>query len=101
MKAHDSSATRAAALRSEIREVEHRIGQRQGEIGTAFNRTLDGVTGQFRAGLVSPGAILAAALLGAAMQRDHRLRGLRMLAMLQTADAGLRLLLTATARLKA
>jgi len=46
--------------------------------------------------MTSPGAILAAGLFGAAMQRDHRLHGLRVLAILQTANAGLRLLLTAT-----
>jgi len=101
MRAHGSFATRPAALRAGIREVERRIGHSQGEIGIAWDSTLDSVTDHLRARLVSPGAILTAGLLGAAMQRDHRLRGLRILAILQTADAGLRLLMTATSRARA
>jgi len=101
MRAHGNSASRPAALRAGIREVERRIEHRKGEIGIAWDSTLDRVTGQLSAQLISPGAILAAGLLGAAMQRDHRLRGLRILAILQTANALLRLLLTATSRAKA
>lgn len=101
MRAHGSSATRPVELRVRIREIEGRIGHRQGEIGMAWDSTLGRVTDHLRARVVSPGAILAAGLLGAALQRDHRLRGLRILAILQTADAGLRLLLTATSRARA
>jgi hypothetical protein len=88
-------------LRAGIRDVERRIGHRQDEIGVALDSTLNGVTRHLKTRLVSPGALLAAGLLGAAIQRDHRLRGLRILAILRTADAGLRLLLTATSRPKA
>jgi len=84
--------TRPAALRTRIRDVESRIRRRRGDVGTALG------SAAHRAGehMTSPGALLAAGLFGAAMQRDHRLHGLRMLAILQTANAGLRLLITAT-----
>jgi hypothetical protein len=48
--------------------------------------------------MVSPGALVTAGLIGAALQRDHRLHGLRMLAMLEMANATLRLLLTLSSR---
>jgi hypothetical protein len=88
------SSTRPAALRTSIRDVESRIRRRRGDIGAALG------SAAHRAGehMTSTGALLAAGMFGAAMQRDHRLHGLRMLAILQTANAGLRLLITATSR---
>jgi hypothetical protein len=59
---------------------------------------LAGVADNVGQRMVSPGAILTAGLFGAALQRDHRLHGLRVLAILQMANASLRLLLTATSR---
>lgn len=87
-----NKATGPAALRASIKGVEGRIDRRHGDLGTAIGNVAHGA-GQR---MTSPGAILTAGLFGAAMQRDHRLHGLRMLAILQTANAGLQLLLTAT-----
>jgi hypothetical protein len=89
-----SSATSPAALRASIRDVEIRILRRHDDIAIALGNVADDV-GQR---MVSPGTILAAGLFGAALQRDHRLRGLRVLAILQMANASLKLLLTATSR---
>jgi len=94
MSIHASSPTRPAALRASIQDVESRILRRRGDIGTAMGNAARSAGER----MTSPGAILAAGLFGAAMQRDHRLHGLRMLAILQTANAALRLLLTATTR---
>jgi hypothetical protein len=82
------------SLRASIRQVERRIDRRRGRLGAALNEARRSVGEQ----MVSPGALVAAGLFGAALQRDHRLHGLRMLAMLETANAGLRLLLTLTSR---
>jgi hypothetical protein len=82
------------SLKPSIRQVEDRIATRRARFGVA----LDGVTDSVGKRMVSPGTLLAAALFGAALQRDHRLHGLRMLAMLEMANAGLRLLLTLSSR---
>jgi hypothetical protein len=82
------------SLESDIRQVEDRMTARRGRFGVA----LGGVTDSVGKRMVSPGALLAAGLFGAALQRDHRLHGLRMLAMLEAANAGMRLLLTLSSR---
>jgi hypothetical protein len=92
MSTQGRSPARPAALRASIRDVESRIRRRRANIGTAVGNAAQNAGEQ----MTSPGALLAAGLFGAAMQRDHRLHGLRVLAILQTANAGLRLLITAT-----
>ena len=82
------------SLKSGIRQAEHSIAQRRDHLSVA----LDGVTHSVAKRMVSPGALVAAGLLGAALQRDVRLKGLRMLALLETANAGLRLLITLSNR---
>ncbi|MCC5860624.1 MAG: hypothetical protein JJT93_01775 [Gammaproteobacteria bacterium] len=86
--------TRPAALRANIRTVERRLKGRRNSISVA----LDGVADKTREQLVSPPALLTAGMFGAAMHRSRALHGLRVLAVLQTANAGLQLLLTATSR---
>ncbi|MFU8896156.1 MAG: hypothetical protein ACNA8J_07190 [Gammaproteobacteria bacterium] len=81
-------------LKSDIRQVEDRMAERRSQARLA----LDGVTHSVGTRMVSPGTLLAAGLFGAALQRDHRLHGLRMLAMLETANAAMRLLLTLSSR---
>lgn len=54
--------------------------------------SLGHVAGRVRNNLLSPVSILAAALVGAAMGRTYQLNSLRILALLQAANAGLRLL---------
>jgi hypothetical protein len=83
------------SLKSRIRQVEYRITERRGRVRIAF----DDVTQSAGKRMVSPGTLLAAALFGAALQRDHRLHGLRILAMLEAANAGMRLLLIAVGAL--
>lgn len=78
------------SLRSSIRQVEHSIAQRRGRLGVA----LDGVKDSIGERMLSPGVLVTAGLFGAALQRVHRLHGLRTLAMLESANAALRLLLT-------
>jgi hypothetical protein len=82
------------SLSSEIRETEQGIAQRRGNLHDA----LDGVTHSVGTRLVSPAVLVTAGLFGAALQRDVRLHGLRMLALLQTANAGLKLLITLSSR---
>ena len=77
-------------LKSSIRQTERSIAQRRIRLGVA----IDGVKHAVRRRMVSPGALVTAGLLGAAMQRDHRLSGLRLLALLEAANAGLRRLAT-------
>jgi hypothetical protein len=84
-------------LGARIRQAEHSITARRGRLGVA----LDGVTHSVGKRMVSPGTLLAAGLFGAALQRDHRLHGLRILAMLEAANAAMRLLLTLSSRPRA
>jgi hypothetical protein len=81
-------------LKSRIRQAEHSIAQRRGRLGVA----LDGVTHSVGTRMVSPGALVTAGLFGAALQQHQRLHGLRMLALLEAANTGLRLLLTLSSR---
>jgi hypothetical protein len=78
------------SLKSRIRQAEQSIAERHGRLSVA----LDGVTHSVGARMVSPGALVTAGLLGAALHQDQRLHGLRMLALLETTNAGLRLLQT-------
>lgn len=77
-------------LKSSIRQTERSIAQRRGRLGVAVG----GVRHAVRRRMVSPGALVTAGLLGAALHRDHRLNGLRMLALLEAANSSLRLLST-------
>jgi len=95
MTSHSSSATGGpAALKASLRDVESSIRCHRGNVGIA----LRGLAQDVGERMISPGAILTAGLFGAAIQRDHRLRGMRTLAILKTADAGIRLLLTSMPR---
>jgi hypothetical protein len=82
------------SLKSSIRQAEGSIAQRRSRLSVAR----DGVRHSVGKRMVSPGVLVTAGLLGAALQRDHRLHGLRMLALLEAANAGLRLLLTLSSR---
>jgi hypothetical protein len=82
------------SLRASIRQVERRIDRRRGRLGASLNEVRHSIGER----MVSPGALVTAGLIGAALQRDHRLHGLRMLAMLEMANATLRLLLTLSSR---
>lgn len=73
-------------LKASIHQTERSIAQRRVRLGVA----IDGVRHAVRRRMVSPGALVTAGLLGAAMQRDHRLNGLRLLAVLEAANSGLR-----------
>jgi hypothetical protein len=84
------------SLNTSIRRTEQSIAQRRGRLGVA----LVGVRHSVGQRMVSPGMLVAAGLFGAALQRDHRLNGLRMLALLEAANAGLRLLLTLSSRMR-
>ena len=82
------------SLKSSIRQAEHSIAERRARLGVA----LEGVTHSVGKRVVSPGALVAAGLFGAALHQSHRLHGLRMLALLDAANTGLRLLLTLSSR---
>lgn len=83
-------------LDSSIRQTESKINQRRDRLSDA----LGGVKQSVSSRLISPGVLCTAALFGAALQKDHRLHGLRMLALFETANAGMRLLLTLTSRIR-
>lgn len=85
------------SLKSSIRETERRIALRRGRSSVA----LDGIAHSVGKRVVSPGALVVAGLFGAALHRDQRVHGLRMLALLETANSGLRLLLTLSSRARA
>lgn len=94
MSVRDSFSIPPTALRANIRAVERRIRHRRASIRVAFRSIADNVADQ----LISPSTLIAAGLFGAALHRNQRLHGLRLLAILRTANAGLRRLLTATSR---
>lgn len=77
-------------LKSSIRETERSIALRRGRLGVALN----GVKQSARTRMVSPGTLVTAGLVGAALHQSHRLHGLQLLALLEATNAGLRRLLT-------
>jgi hypothetical protein len=81
-------------LKADIRAVEGRLIERRHRISDA----LGGVAHTAREGMVSPGMISAAALFGYLLHRGSGLGGLRLLTILQTANASIRLLLTMSSR---
>jgi hypothetical protein len=81
-------------LKSNIKKAERSIAQRRGRM----RDNLDGVAHTVGERMVSPGVLVAAGLFGAALQKDNRLHGLRMLALFETANAGMKLLLTLSSR---
>ncbi|TVS10368.1 MAG: hypothetical protein EA417_19090 [Gammaproteobacteria bacterium] len=89
MTSESTSATKPAALKAGIREVEGSIYRHRDNIAIA----LDGVSQGVGKKIISPGTLIAGAMFGAALQQNFRLRGLRMLSIMQTANEGLRLLL--------
>ncbi|MFU8822597.1 MAG: hypothetical protein ACNA8G_13705 [Gammaproteobacteria bacterium] len=82
------------SLKSSIRQAEHSIAQRRDRLSVA----LDGVRHSVGTRMVSPGALVTAGLFGAALHQNQRLHGLRMLALLETANTSLRLLLALSSR---
>lgn len=82
------------SLKSRIRQAENSIVERRGRLSVA----LGGVRHSVGKRMVSPGALVTAGLFGAALHQSHRLHGLRMLALLDAANTGLRLLLTLSSR---
>ncbi len=96
MSVRGRSATGPTALKTNIRAVERRIRHRRASIGVAFRSMADNVANQ----LTSPSTLIAAGLFGAALHRSPQLNALRLLAILRTANAGLRRLLTATSRIR-
>lgn len=82
------------SLKANIREVEGRLIERRHRISDA----LSGVTNTARDNLVSPGMLFSAGLCGALLDRGSASAGLRLLTILQTANASVRLLLTMSSR---
>lgn len=70
-------------LKSSIRQAEHSIAERRSRLGHA----VEGVKHDVGERMVSPGGLVAAGLLGAALQRDN---AVRMAALLQAVNTGLR-----------
>lgn len=81
-------------LSSDIQQAEQSIAQRRGNLRVA----IDGVTHSVSERMVSPPVLITAGLFGAALNRDVRLHGVRMLGLLETANAGVRFLRTLSAR---
>lgn len=94
MTARRHAPTRPASLKAQIDCVEQRLIGRHGRIGAAFGAVAHSVGDR----MVSPGTLLAAGLFGAMLHRDSGLRSLRLLTILQIANASARLLLTMTSR---
>ncbi len=89
-----TASGRPASLKKNIRQVEGRLLERRHRISSA----LGGVANSVVERMVSPGTIFAAGLFGAMLHKDNRLRGVRLLSILQTANASMRLLLTLSSR---
>lgn len=85
---------RSVTLRAQILAAERRIKRRRKHIRVAVSDITANVKGQ----VISPATIITAGLFGASLHRTHLLRGARLLATIQTAEAGLRLFLAATSR---
>ncbi len=84
----------AGALRAKILATELRIRQRRKRINGAVGGMKNNVSSQ----IITPTSVMTAGVIGVALHRSRLLEGVRMLTFIQTADAGLRLLLMATGR---
>lgn len=84
MTIHIDSASPPAVLKAKIQTVSLRLQHRRGRI-----------TRRVRLGLTSPTALIAAGCFGVMVHQSQTPVGLRILQILQTANAGLRLVLTA------
>lgn len=82
-------------LKSRIRATERRIQCRRDSIGSAMGSLAKSA----REKVISPASLITAGLVGVAMHRSERLNGLRILAIIQSANTGLRLLLTANSKI--
>jgi len=87
-------ATRPATLRSRIQELQSRIDRRQDRVGSNARD----VARKTRDQLITPFALISAGLLGVALHRGNRLTGLRIIALLESANVGLQHLLVTTSR---
>jgi len=99
MNAHSRSDTRPVALRAGIRDVESRIHRRRNDLSIAAGSIANmagSLAHKVEEQIVSPGAIIAAGLFGAMLQRDQGKRGFGVLAILPLLSAGLRFLFKAT-----
>lgn len=82
-------------LKSRIRATERRIQCRRDSIASAMGSLAKSA----REKVISPASLITAGLVGVAMHRSERLNGLRILAIIQSANTGLRLLLTANSKI--
>lgn len=80
------------SLKDSIRATERSIALRRDRLGVAVN----GVTRSVSTRMVSPGALVAAGLVGAALHRNQPGHLVQVMALLQAANAGLLRLLTLT-----
>lgn len=74
------------SLKADIRDTELRIAARRSRVRVAAS----GVKRTVRTRMVAPRTLITAGLLGAALHRDHRTKGLRALALLQAMDSAVR-----------
>lgn len=82
------------SLKGNILRVENRLYERRHHISSALGEVAQSVSNK----MVSPGAIVAAGLFGAMLDGQNKWRGLRLLTILQTANASIRMLLTMSSR---
>lgn len=92
MSIRGSSSTRPATLGANIRAIEVRIRQRRDSIDVAC----DNLAESLREKLISPPALIAAGLVGAAMHRSQLPNRFQLMAIMQTAITVARRVLTAT-----
>lgn len=79
-----------SSLKADIRALEGRLIERRHRISDA----LSDVANTARGNMVSPGAIFAAGLFGALLDRGTGAAGVRLLTFLQAANASVRLMLS-------
>lgn len=87
MSVYSFYKSRPAVSSADIRAVENRLSRRT----TTLSRGLSEIADRVSEKLLSPVSLLAAVLLGAAMHRSQQINSLRILALLQAANSGLRL----------
>jgi|GEM_PF-2280069 len=88
----NSPESRSGALKSKIHSVEERMQGRRSSIKTATSRIAKGIREQ----ITSPATLVTAGLLGAVLHRGQRPDGAQLIAFLQAANTGLRILLSAS-----